>query len=434
MVGLFSILPIFAWHAAHMPGGDNQMLVGMALGAYGLTQAFLQMPFGMASDRFGRKRMIYIGLLLFALGSFVAALSTDIYGIIIGRSIQGAGAVSAAVTALLADLTREEHRTKAMAVIGMTIGITFSASLVMGPLLDHLIGLSGIFALTGVMALLAMAVVKWAVPEPQVTQFHSDAETIPGKLRSVLSNPALLRLNFGIFSLHAAQMAMFMLIPGLLVQVGELPVSQHWKVYLPVVLVSFVLMVPFIVYAEKKARLKPVFAGAIALMALVQAGWMEGVHSLTMLVTLLLLYFLAFNILEASLPSIVSKVAPADSKGTAMGVYNTTQSLGLFVGGALGGYLAHHYGATAVFAFATGIMLLWLLLALTMQAPPAVSSKLYHIASMPYERGQQLAAQLSGLNGVREATVLVGESVVLLKVEQKGWDQAGVEQLIEGAN
>ncbi len=430
MVGLFSILPIFAWHAEHMPGGSSQILIGLALGAYGLTQAFLQIPFGMAADRFGRKRVIYLGLVLFALGSFVAAAATDIHGIILGRSLQGAGAISAAITALLADLTREEHRTKAMAVIGMTIGVTFSASLVMGPLLDHLIGLSGIFAMTGFMAILAMGVVKWMVPNPQISRFHSDAETLPSQFVGVLKNTQLMRLNFGIFSLHAAQMAMFVIVPGMLHDIGNMPVAEHWKVYLPVTVVSFFLMVPFIIYGEKKAKLKQVFAGAIALMMAVQLGFMTQPPALMEIIGLLFFYFLAFNVLEATLPSMISKIAPAMSKGTAMGIYNTSQSLGLFAGGAIGGFLAHHFGPAVVFGFAAAMMLTWLMLALTMQPPPAVSSKMYHVEGLTGEQARGLAAKLSGLQGVREAIVLAGEGVALLKVDQKGWDQAGAEQLI----
>ena len=231
MLGMFLILPVFAIYAETLPGGADHTMIGFALGAYGLTQALLQLPFGIASDRYGRKRVIYFGLALFAIGSFVAAGAQDIYMVIIGRSIQGAGAISAAITALTADLTREEHRTKAMAMIGGTIGITFAVSLVAGPALYNLIGIPGIFTLTGVLALLAVAVVKYVVPDPQVSRFHSDAEAVPAKFKDVLHDRQLLRLNFGIFALHAAQMAMFVVVPFALQTSGGFDVNHHWQIY-----------------------------------------------------------------------------------------------------------------------------------------------------------------------------------------------------------
>ncbi|MDO9064932.1 MAG: MFS transporter, partial [Sulfuricella sp.] len=262
MLGMFLILPVFAIYAHGLPGGDSHTLIGLALGAYGLTQAMLQLPFGMASDRWGRKRVIYFGLLLFVIGSFVAASASDIYMVIVGRAIQGAGAISAAVTALLADLTREEHRTKAMAMIGSTIGLAFAASMALGPLLYQAIGVPGIFELTGVLALAAMGVIYAVIPDPRDSHFHSDAGVAPARLRDVLRDAQLLRLNFGIFALHAAQMAMFVVIPFALREAGGMPEAQHWKIYLPVMLGAFTLMVPAIIYGEKKAKLKPIFVFA----------------------------------------------------------------------------------------------------------------------------------------------------------------------------
>jgi len=249
MLGMFLILPVFALYAEDLPGGDNHTLVGLALGMYGLTQAILMLPFGMASDRWGRKRVIYFGLLLFVIGSFVAASASDITMVIVGRAIQGAGAISAAVTALLADLTREEHRTKAMAMIGSTIGLAFAASMALGPLLYQAIGVPGIFELTGVLALAAMGVIYAVIPDPKASHFHSDAEVVPARLRDVLRDGQLLRLNFGIFALHAAQMAMFVVIPFALRETGGMPEAQHWKIYLPAVLLSFAVMGPAIIAA-----------------------------------------------------------------------------------------------------------------------------------------------------------------------------------------
>lgn len=362
MLGMFLILPVFAIHARTLPGGDNLSLVGIALGAYGLTQAIFQIPFGMASDAFGRKPVIILGLLVFAVGSAVAALATDIHWTIFGRVLQGAGAISAAVTALAADLTREQHRTKVMAMIGSSIGLVFALSLVAAPVLYAAIGMNGIFWMTGALALAAIAVVAYIVPEPPPPQA---GPRVP--FREVLADTQLLRLNLGIFTLHMAQMMMFVVVPGLLISTGELPLAAHWKVYLPAVLASFVLMVPAIVYAEKRQRLRTVFVAAIILLLLtLLVLWLHGGHFYVMAGGLLS-FFVAFNILEAMLPSLISRVAPPRAKGAALGVYNTTQALGLFLGGALGGWLAKHFGSSAVFVFAAGMTALWLAAAATMR-------------------------------------------------------------------
>jgi MFS family permease len=369
MLGLFLILPVFAVHARELPGGDNVTLIGLALGIYGLTQACLQIPFGVASDRWGRKPVIIAGLLLFALGSFIAAAATDLTMTIIGRAIQGAGAISAAVTAMIADSTRDEHRTKAMAMVGASIGLTFALSLVAAPPLYAAIGMAGLFALTGVLALAAIAVVAWVVPPaPMHAGTLSDpAARLPWP--TVVFDPQLLRLNFGIFALHTVQMAMFVVVPVMLVERG-LPLPHHWWVYLPVVLASFALMLPPIIAAERRGRMRVVFLSSVALLVVVQAGLAAHAPSLAWLVAWLLLFFVGFNILEATLPSLISRMAPPASKGLALGVYNTTQAFGLFVGGALGGWLARHAGATGVFAFAAGAMLLWLAIAWGMRELP----------------------------------------------------------------
>jgi MFS family permease len=356
MLGLFLILPVFAVHAPRLAGGDNLTLVGIALGAYGLAQAILQLPFGMASDRFGRKPVIALGLIIFALGSFLAASATDIYVAIAGRALQGAGAISSVVVALAADLTREEHRTKTMGMIGATIGFTFAVSLVAAPILYEHIGMDGLFVLTGVLALAGLAVVFGAIPD--VPQAPHDAAGPAPSLVQVLVNPELARLNFGIFALHLVQMAMFVVIPAALIEAG-LPLAAHWKAYLPVVLASFALMVPPIMYADRRNRPQPVMAGAVGLMLVVQAGLMFA-HGLAALVGLLLLFFAAFNVLEAMLPSLVSRIAPERARGSAIGVYNTTQTMGLFAGGLAGGWMAKHFGAAAVFALGAALMLAWL--------------------------------------------------------------------------
>ena len=432
MLGMFLILPVFALYAEHLPGGNNHTLVGLTLGMYGLTQALLMIPFGMASDRIGRKKVIIFGLILFAIGSFVAASASDIYWTIFGRAIQGAGAISAAITAMLADLTREEHRTKAMALIGSTIGLTFAASMVAGPALNHLIGVPGIFALTGVLALAAIWVVKVWVPDPLVSHFHADAQANPARLKDVLRNGQLLRLDFGIFALHSAQMAMFVVVPVALKNSG-LPPAHHWMVYLPVLLGSFLLIVPAIIYGEKHGKLKPVFIGAVALMLLAQLGLAFGIGHFWGIVGALFFYFAAFNLLEASLPSLISKLAPMSAKGTAMGVYNTAQALGLFFGGVFGGWLAQHVGFYAVFLFCVVLMAVWLALSLSMTAPPAIKTRMFRVGTMPADQAALLKTQLAGVAGVVEAMVLAEEGVAMLKVSLQGWDEAAARILLETA-
>ena len=364
MLGLFLILPVFSVYAKTLPGGDNLALVGFALGAYGLTQAVFQIPYGIASDIFGRKQVIVVGLLIFALGSFVAAWAPDMTWIIIGRVLQGAGAISAAVTALAADLTREEHRTKVMAMIGSSIGLVFALSLVGAPLLYGWIGMAGLFIMTGVLALLAIILLLKAVPPAPPPHGH---EKLP--LRRVVFDPDLLRLNVGIFVLHMVQMAMFVVLPHALVNHGGLEAAAHWKVYLPAVLVSFAIMVPAIIAAERKDKMRPIFLAAIALLVVVQSGLLIYSQSLWALALWLTLFFVAFNVLEATLPSLVSRTAPPSAKGAALGVYNTTQALGLFIGGAVGGYIAQHFGDNAVFAACAGLVLVWLVVANSMNFP-----------------------------------------------------------------
>lgn len=437
MFGMFSILPIFAIYASTLPENPSGFMVGLALGAYGLTQALFQLPFGMASDKFGRKPMIYLGLAIFAIGSLVAALATNIETIILGRVIQGAGAIPAVVTALLADLTRDEHRTKAMATIGLTIGVSFALSLVGGPVLNQWIGVPGIFAMTALLTLAAIAVVKFVVPDPVHSHYHSDASAAPTKLKDVLKNTQLLRLNYGIFALHAAQMAMFVVVPFAIINASGMHENQHWQIYLPVLLASFVLMVPAIIYAEKQAKMKLVFVSAIVMMFIAQMMFSVSIAYFWGIVASLTIYFIAFNILEASLPSIISKIAPVAAKGTAIGVYNTTQSLGAFVGGAIGGYLSHAYGFASVFIFCGVMMLLWLLFAYTMQSPPAVRTKMYTMGNaadkMTHETASILRNELAKLAGVIEAVVLPQEHTVILKVDKThDWDEAQVYQLLRG--
>jgi MFS family permease len=391
MLGLFLVLPVFALEAQRYPGGDNVALVGLAMGIYGLTQALLQLPYGLASDRYGRKRVIVLGLLVFALGSLVAALADHLMGLLIGRALQGAGAVSAAVSALLADQTRDAVRTKAMALVGASIGLMFALSLLLAPLLTAWIGLSGLFWFTALLALGGVVVVIWVVPPELPVSAQPDNEdgaavSLREGLRAVLRHPALLRLDAGVFLLHAVQLAMWMAVPALLLRAG-LEARHHWWVYLPAVLASFFVMMATLFPLEKRGYLRAVFLVAIGLIGLAQlgllaavgvlpeaaslatAGGWRAVLGVVLLGLLLFVFFCGFNVLEATQPSLVSRIAPARARGTALGVYNAVQSLGLFVGGAAGGWLAQSSGASAIFIACAVAMGLWLWLAWPMKAP-----------------------------------------------------------------
>ena len=429
MLGMFIILPVFAIYAEHLRGGDNLTLVGLALGAYGLTQAILQIPFGWLSDRYGRKPVIYSGLLIFALGSFIAAVADNIYVVILGRIVQGAGAISAAVIALTADLTREEHRTKAMAIIGSMIGLTFALSLIASPWLNRVIGVPGIFALTGVLALAAILVVYAVVPNAgsAAPKVRDDAS----RFGQVLRDPQLARLNFGIFVLHAVLMALFIVVPLALRDAG-LAVEHHWRVYLPVMLASFLLMLPAIVIAERRGRVKTVFTGAVATLLLGQLSMPWLLASSTHIVVFLLIFFTAFNVLEAMLPSLTSKLATPDTRGTALGVYSSIQFAGTFLGALCGGFLYQHFSVRGVFVFDALLLAAWLICAMGTKVPRPVHTKAYTIPLLDTERTRVLIAQLRAQPGVREVQLAAGGRTAYLKVDAAGFDEQHVLRLIAG--
>ncbi|EAV46732.1 MFS family transporter [Methylophilales bacterium HTCC2181] len=367
MLGMFLILPIFAIYASGLEGNPTSFQIGLALGIYGLTQALFQIPFGMSSDYFGRKKVIYFGLLLFVIGSIVAALSSTIEGIIIGRSIQGAGAISAVLTALLADLTRDEHRTKAMAIIGGGIGLTFALSLVISPWLNTLIGVTGIFLLMAVLSVLAFFIVHFFIKEPR-----SEGKKTPitqADFLSLIKDIHLNRLNFGIFVLHATQISMFMIVPIYLISQGGIDLSSHWYIYLPVLIVSFLLIIPVIIFSERYHKNKLTFLGAILFLLAAQITFMVFSATLTGIIVALLIYFVGFNFLEASLPSLVSRVAPINKKGLALGVYNTSQSLGIFIGGSVGGLITKFYGYNGSFLFCIILIGVWFAFSCQMKVP-----------------------------------------------------------------
>ncbi len=416
MLGLFMILPVFVFYAKDLAGATPK-LMGLAMGIYGLTQALLQIPFGMLSDRFGRKPIIAMGLCLFALGSIIAALSHSIEGVIIGRAIQGAGAVGSTIIALVADLTREEHRTKAMAMIGMVIGLSFTLSIILGPILNRMIGVPGIFWLTALLAGIGILMLYTAVPHPKQSLFHRDALPEPGQFKKVLSNPELLRLDFGIMSLHGILTASFIAIPFALQQVAGLPEAQQWHLYLPVLVLSFISMVPFIIIAEKKRKMKGVFLAAIAVIALSQLSLVGFSSSIIGIGISMYLFFTAFTLLEASLPSLISKIAPPGSKGTAMGVYSCSQFLGIFLGGTLGGWLfgAHHI--KGVYALCAVVALLWLLIAFGMKKPRHVGTFLLKVGVNNAKEAKALQQRLLQIVGVVEAMVAVDDKTAYLKID-----------------
>lgn len=429
MLGLFFILPVLAVHAVHLEGGRDLTLVGMALGAYGLSQGILQIPFGAASDRWGRKPVLYAGLAIFAAGSFLGCVADDIWTMIAARTLQGAGAISSVAMALAADLTREEHRTKVMAMIGSTIGVMFALSLVGAPVLYREIGMAGLFALNGVLCLAAMAVVRYYVPE---APRRPRAGAAPGVTRAAILDAELLRLNAGIFVLHIVLYAMFVVVPPLVIAAG-LALPEHWKLYLPVVLASFVLMVPLVFYADRRRQSKAVLLAAIGLLLAAEVGFALADAGLAAIATALLAFFVAFNVLEALLPSLVSRIAPAEGRGVAIGVYNTTQTLGVFFGGLVGGAVAEHYGTTGVFVVCSLLVAVWLALAVGMRAVQPVnelSSLTLSIASGVNLEG--LRESLARVNGVREAEVVAAERIARLKVVPGQWDEHRVRQLITG--
>ncbi len=428
LLGLFMIYPVFAAYARNLAGA-NPYLIGEALGIYGLTQGLLQIPFGLLSDRVGRKVMIVFGLLLFAAGSAIAALSSSIGGVIIGRALQGSGAVGAVILALVADLTAEENRTKAMALVGITIGASFMVALVAGPIAANFIGVPGIFWLMVALALVGIAITEFAVPSPRRVSVHRDAEAVPALIWAVLRDRELLRLDFGIFALHAMLTASFLVVPDLLRATLNVPVRDQWFVYLPVLLVSVVVMLPAIVVAEKYRRMKGVFVGAVAALAVSQLMLYFGAGNLFVLLAALVVFFSAFNVMEASLPSLITKAAPAEAKGTAMGLYSSLQFLGIFVGGIVGGWAHQHGGSASVFVVTTAITLVWLLAAATMAQPSYLTTRLLPIVGDRKSDPETLAARLRQVPGVAEAVVIADENLAYLKVDSRSFDAARAEAL-----
>ncbi len=428
MLGLFLIMPVMSLFAEQMEG-STPSLIGLAIGIYGISQALLQIPFGLVSDRVGRKKIIVFGLLLFCLGSVIAALSTSIYGIILGRAVQGSGAIAAPVMALLADLTQEVHRTKAMALIGASIGVSFGVAIAAGPVIAGFIGIHGLFWVIAALSILAILVIIFLVPQPQQSKKHRDAELVSGSFFYVLKDPELLRLNYGIFTLHAILTASFVVVPLLMRDAGLLP-SEHWKVYLPVFVASFAAIIPFVILAEKKRKMKTVFLGAILILVMADLGLMQFNSALVSIIGFLCLFFTGFNLLEATLPSLISKTAPGDLRGTAMGIYSTCQFLGAGIGGSLGGWSYGHYGARGVFLLCAMAAFSWFLLSITMKPPRYWANLLISLQSITEQRAEEFVVQMLKVKGIEDVTLHYQEGVAYLKVDNQQLDRHELQLLI----
>ncbi len=429
LLGLFMIYPVFADYARQLSGATPYK-TGLALGIYGLSQGLLQIPFGLLSDKIGRKVMIVLGLIIFGIGSAVAAVSTSIDGVIVGRVLQGAGAVGAVILALVADLTTEESRTQAMAMVGITIGASFMVALVAGPILAGFVGVSGIFWFMVGLALLGTAITAFLVPGARYERVHRDAETVPAMIGRILKNTELLRLDFGIFALHAMLTASFLVVPALLR--ARLNVNSHsqWMIYLPVLLISVAVMVPAIIIAEKHRRMKAVFVAAVAALVMSQCMLLVGKDDVYIVLAAITLFFAGFNVMEASLPSLVTKTAPPDAKGTATGIYSSSQFLGIFIGGVVGGWVHQTTGDGGVFACSGGLALLWLLVAATMKQPSYLTTRLIRIREGRAVDAQELAARLRQVPGVAEAVVIAEEELAYLKVDSRTFDADMAQSLV----
>lgn len=433
MLGMFMVLPVFSVYAMHLKAA-TPLRIGIALGIYGLTQACLQIPMGNLSDKIGRKKVISCGLLLFALGSLVCAFAHSINGIIIGRAIQGAGAIGSTVLAMTADLTPDENRSKAMAILGMTIGLSFALALVAGPVINHYFQLQGIFIATFLLAIVAILLLYTVTPEPpaifseSITRYHNKQTS------AALKNPQLLRLNLGIFSLHAILTATFIAVPVMLAHKIQLAPLQQTALYLVVLGVAFMLMLPFIIVGEKKRRLKAFLIAAISLLMLCELMLATQPQSIILIAVILTLFFSGFTFLEASLPSLVSKIAPLKRKGTAMGIYSGAQFMGIFLGGSLGGLLFQHFQISGVFMFCTVVAFIWLLAAIFMAQPPYLSTSVMSLNNNSIDHIEKIKQYLANENGVADFIISQDESLVYIKADNKIITKDQLRKLLNRCN
>ncbi|MBQ4812145.1 MFS transporter [Pseudoalteromonas luteoviolacea] len=428
MLGLFMLMPVLAVYGTSLED-VSPLWIGLAIGAYGLTQALLQIPMGWLSDKFGRKPIIIAGLVVFALGSVIAALAESIYWVTFGRALQGMGAIASALLALASDLSRDEQRPKVMAVIGMCIGLSFAVAMLLGPMVAAAFGISGVFWLTAMLALLGIAIVMFVVPNAVHKAPKGDTVASITDIKNLIKHPQLLRLDIGVLMLHLTLTTLFVVLPAKLIEEG-LAASDHWQMYIPVLILAFVLMAPMMIVAIKKQKEKQVFLAAIAALSVsaLMLVWLS--HSLIGIAAAMTVYFIAFNFLEATMPALVSRISPATQKGSAMGVFSSGQFLGAFLGGVLGGYLAQNYEVNSVFAAAAGIGVIWLLIAWRMQVPPRSKALSFVTELNKSQHAQVLADKLVTLPGVLEATVVSEENRAYLKVDESKFDLNQAKQVL----
>jgi len=427
MLGMFMVLPVLTTYGMALQGA-SETLIGLAIGIYGLAQAIFQIPFGLLSDRIGRKPLIVGGLLLFVLGSVIAACTDSIWGIILGRALQGSGAIAAAVMALLSDLTREQNRTKAMAFIGISFGVTFAIAMVVGPVVTHALGLQALFWMIAILASLGIVITLLVVPSTPHHVLNRESGMVKGSFRKVLANPRLVKLNIGIFCLHILLMSSFVALPEQFEQAG-FPAPEHWKVYLSTMLIAFAGVVPFIIYAEVKRRMKRVFVGCVGMIVIAEIVlWGAEGHFWTLVVGVQLFFF-AFNLMEAILPSLISKESPAGYKGTAMGIYSTSQFLGVAVGGSMGGWVFGHFDAQTVFMVGAMVAAAWLFISMTMQEPPYVSS-LRIVLSDAALALPNLEQRLKAQKGVNSVFIVPEEKSAYIKIDSKVTSRPELEALL----
>ncbi|WP_158783315.1 MFS transporter [Pantoea sp. BAV 3049] len=427
MLGMFMVLPVLTTYGMALQGA-SEALIGLAIGIYGLAQAVFQIPFGLLSDRIGRKPLIVGGLLIFVLGSVIAACTTSIWGVILGRALQGSGAIAAAVMALLSDLTREQNRTKAMAFIGISFGITFAIAMVLGPIITHALGLHALFWMIAVLAASGIVITLLVVPNASSHVLNRESGMVKGSIRKVLANSRLVKLNFGIMCLHIMLMSSFVALPGEFENAG-FPAEQHWKIYLVTMLIAFCGVIPFIIYAEVKRKMKRVFVCCVALMLIAEVVlWGAGNHFWTLVVGVQL-FFIGFNLMEAILPSLVSKESPPGYKGTAMGLYSTSQFIGVAIGGSLGGWVFGHFDAQTVFLVGSIIAVVWLLVSCTMQEPPYVSSLRILLKDDNLDK-DALEKRLKAQPGVASVFIVPEEKSAYVKIDSKVTNRPELEALV----
>ena len=420
MLGLFMLMPVLAIYGQELEG-FSPIWIGFAIGAYGLTQAVLQIPMGRLSDKIGRKKVIVGGLAVFALGSVIAALAESIQMVTVGRALQGMGAIASALLAFASDLSRDEQRPKVMAVIGMSIGMSFAFAMLLGPIVAASWGIAGVFWLTAILAVCGIFIVTMLVPSAINKAPKGDTLASFSDIKKLIKHPQLARLNAGVLLLHLTLTTIFVVLPSQLIKDG-LVAENHWQLYIPVLFLAFFLMVPVMIVAIKKEKEKQAFIGSVMVLIVSMLSMSMWANSVVGIAVCMLLYFVAFNFLEATMPALVSRIAPASQKGSAMGGYSSSQFLGAFLGGMLGGYVAQTTSSQAVFAAAALVGVIWLIIAWKMQVPP--KSKVISLMTQldSEEQAQTLASQLVALPGVIEATVVRDESRSYLKINDKEFD------------